>query len=115
MGIFGKKEQKPKVKTPEEIKKEQDAFEKRQLDMLVALRTKAELKLEKSAIVTLGQMADVVRSQTLVNKDLQRKLNRNQAKFVEYNSRMGGLINQTFDNVDSLKAHIKILVDKYNE
>lgn len=112
--MFGKKKEEiQKMKTEKELKQEQEAFDKKQVDLLVALRTKSELKIEKSAIVTLGQMSNVVRSQTLVNKSLQNELNQSKNNFVKYNKEISTLLKKTFDNVDSMKANIKILVDKY--
>lgn len=114
MGLFGKKDETPKPKTAEQIRKENEEFEKRQVEMLIALRTKSELKIEKSAIVTLSQMADVVRSQTIINKSLQGTIKSQKVDLNTYNTEIISLLKMTFDNVDSMKAHVKILVDKHS-
>jgi len=109
--MFGKKEQ--KQKTEKEIREEELAYEKRQVELLVELRTKAELKIEKSAIVTLSQVSDLVRNQTLINKSLLTDIKNKDIKFAEYNSDISALLKKPFDNVDSLKAHLKVIIDKH--
>jgi len=113
--MFGRQKNKTKTKTEKDLKAERDAFAKEQRDSLLALRVNSELKIEKSAIITLSQISDVVRSQAIINKVSLQKVDdlKNNNKAIM--SELIKFSKTNFKDVDTMKAHLKVLIDRLSE
>jgi len=112
MGLLGNKE--PKQKTAKQLEIERLAYEKKQKDMLISLRTDSELKIEKSAIVTLGQISDVVRLQTIVNKNLLATKKELHGDLMMLVSKLNSISEQKFEAVHGMRVKLKELIEEYS-
>ncbi len=116
MKMFGNKEEtQGKEKTAKELMADRMEENKRQKDLLVALRTESELKLEKSAIVTLSHITEVIRSQSFINKKLSDKKNNLIAEIEEITNNLDSIVKKKTTNVDEIKFSVQTLSNQCKE
>lgn len=98
--MFGNKEQKKQIE-------EQKQKQQQELEYLLALRTKVELKTEKSAIISMNQLMNVVKTQISLSKEFERQIKILQQEKAEILSSLESLSKCKEHDIDGFKARLK--------
>ena len=109
--MFRKNKDKPK--TEKQLKKDLGTKQKAELDYLLALRHQSELKMEKSAILTLQRMNHLVKSQLHIIMEHEKKIKLLEMKLEGMRWDLNSYIASEILDVAVLKTKIKETIIKH--